>query len=62
MRVFQNMLAAHAPNEKDAMMSRFLPRKEAGHVTSGDTGCLFLCLAGPVCADRIANCPLCKIY
>ena len=27
----------------------------------GDTGCLFLAFGGPVCADRISNCPLDRV-
>ena len=29
--------------------------------SSGDTGCLFLAFGGPVCADRISNCPLDRV-
>ena len=28
---------------------------------SGNTGCLFLTFGGPVCADRISNCPLDRV-
>ena len=28
---------------------------------SGDTGRLFLAFGGPVCADRISNCPLDRV-
>ena len=27
----------------------------------GDTGCLFLAFGGPVCANRISNCPLDRV-
>ena len=27
----------------------------------GNTGCLFLTFGGPVCADRISNCPLDRV-
>ena len=63
----------HMPNEKDAMTSGCLDRKEVRgairgvHSTtdrpaSGNTGRLFLAFGGPVCADRISNCPLDRMY
>ena len=59
-------------NEKDAMTSGCLDRKEVRdaiwgvHSTtdrpaSGNTGRLFLAFGGPVCADRISNCPLDRV-
>ena len=59
-------------NEKDAMTSGCLDRKEVRgaiwgvHSTTdrpagGDTGRLFLAFGGPVCADRISNCPLDRV-
>ena len=61
------------PKEKDAMTSGCLDRKEVRgaiwgvHSTtdrpaSGYTGRLFLAFGGPVCADRISNCPLDRMY
>ena len=68
----ENILVhSHAPNEKDAMTSRCLDRKEVRHATwrvhstgpaGGDTGRLFLTFGGPVRADRISNCPLDRMY
>ena len=56
--------AVHAPNEKDAMTSACLDRKEVRHATwrvqcedrpaGGNTGRLFLMFGGPVCADRFS--------
>ena len=62
-------------NEKDAMTSRCLDRKEVRHATlRAHTGTgtlvgalcthirrLFLSFGGPVCADRISNCPLDRV-
>ena len=59
-------------NEKDAMTSGCLDRKEIRgaiwgvHSTTdrpanGNTGRLFLAFGGPVCADRISNCPLDRV-
>ena len=59
-------------NEKDAMTSGCLDRKEVRgtiwgvHSTTdrpagGNTGRLFLAFGGPVCADRISNCPLDRV-
>ena len=30
-------------------------------LAGGHTGCLFLTFSGPVCADRISNCPLDRV-
>ena len=30
-------------------------------LAGGDTGCLFLAFGGPVCTDRISNCPLDRV-
>ena len=62
-------------SEKDAMTSRCLDRKEVRHATlRAHTGTgtlvgalcthirrLFLSFGGPVCADRISNCPLDRV-
>ena len=62
----------HGPNEKDAMTSCCLDRKEAQCATwrvhngtdqlvralCTHTRRLFQSFGGPVCADRISNCPL----
>ena len=62
-------------NEKDAMTSRCLDRKEVRHATwrthagtgplvgalSAHIRRLFLSFGGPVCADRISNCPLDRV-
>ena len=58
-------------NEKDAMTSCCLDRKEVRrHLASaqywtglagGNTGLLFLTFGGPVCADRIIYCPLDRV-
>ena len=69
----KHVYTVHAPNEKDAMTSGCLDRKEVRgaiwgvHSTtdrpaSGNTGRLFLAFGGPVCADRISNCPLDRMY
>ena len=59
-------------NEKDAMRSHCLDRKEVRYATwrvhsirtglvGGNTGRLFLAFGWPVCADRISNCPLDRV-
>ena len=62
-------------NKKDAMTSRCLDRKEVRHATwrthtgtgplvgalSAHIRRLFLSFGGPVCADRISNCPLDRV-
>ena len=49
-------------NEKDAMTSACLDRKEVrGRAAGGYTGWLFLSFGGLVCADRISNCPLDRV-
>ena len=60
-------------NEKDALTSHCLDRKEVRHAiwrvhyylkdwpAGENTGCLFLTFSGPVCADRISNCPLDRV-
>ena len=69
----KRVCTVHAPNEKDAMTSGCLDRKEVRgamwgvHSTTdrpagGNTGRLFLAFGGPVCADRISNCPLDRMY
>ena len=68
----KSLCTAHTPNEKDAMTSRCLDRKEVRratwrvHSTGTDrpveTGRLFLTFGGLVCADRISNCPLDTMY
>ena len=55
-------------NEKDAMTSYRKNDKPSGKCTStrdrsagGNTGRLFLTFDGPVCTDRISNCPLDRV-
>ena len=61
----KHVRTVHAPNEKDAMTSGCLDRKEVRgaiwgvHSTTdrpagGNTGRLFLTFGGPVCADRFS--------
>ena len=67
----KHVRTVHAPNEKDAMTSLCLDRKEVRHAiwrvhstgpACGDTGRLFLMFGGPVRADRISYCPLDRMY
>ena len=62
----KHVCTVHAPNEKDAMTSGCLDRKEVRgaiwgvHSTmdrpaGGNTGRLFLAFGGPVCADRFSK-------
>ena len=68
----KSVCTVHAPNEKHAMTSRCLDRKyDMRHLVNaqywtglagGNTGRLSPTYGGPVCADRISNCPMDRMY
>ena len=73
LEMLKTRLHSTRAKRKGAMTSGCLDRKEVRgaiwgvHSTkdrpaSGNTGRLFLAFGGPVCADRISNCPLDRMY